>query len=118
MTGPRGFQQRLNSGPGFRTDGLLMMTLDPGALGYSEAQSRQLLEQLAARARNAPGVRSAALTSYMPLDGTPPIAAIVPDGFQFPPGLDRASVPASSVDEQYFETLGLTILSGRAFQTN
>ena len=40
----------------------------------------------------------------------------MPEGFQFPPGKDSATVLAASVDEDYFDTMGLTILRGRAFQ--
>ncbi len=42
--------------------------------------------------------------------------AIVPEGFQFPPGKDSATVLAASVDEDYFDAMGLTILRGRAFR--
>ena len=53
----------------------------------------------------------------MPMDGIPPSITIVPEGFQFPPGQDSVVVASSVVDEQYFETIGLPILQGRAFQT-
>ena len=59
----RGFQHQLASGPGFRTDHLLMMSFEPSQLGYSEAQAQQFFEQVAERARLVPGVKSAALTS-------------------------------------------------------
>ena len=110
-----GFAQRLSTGPGFRTDRLLMLSLDPAAAGYGDAQTLRFFEQLAEGARLAPGVRSAALTSYMPLDGTPPTLALVPEGFQFPAGVESVSVPVSAVDERYFETLEVPILDGRAF---
>lgn len=110
-----GFAQRLSTGPGFRTDRLLMLSLDPAAAGYGEAQTLRFFEQLAEGTRLAPGVRSAALTSYMPLDGTPPTLPLVPEGFQFPAGVESVSVPVSAVDERYFETLDLPILAGRAF---
>ena len=110
-----GFAQRLSTGPGFRTERLLMLLVDPAASGYKEAQTLRFFEQLADRARLAPGVRSAALTSYMPLDGTPPTLPLVPEGFQFPAGVDSVSVSVSAVDERYFDTLDLPILAGRAF---
>src|SRR5207244_839274 len=82
----------------------------------TETETRQFFERVAERARLVPGVRSAALTRYMPMDGFAPSIAIVPEGFQLPPGHDSASHGTSSVDEGYFDTIGLPILSGRAFR--
>jgi len=41
---------------------------------------------------------------------------VVPEGFPFPPGRDSATVMASSVDESYFDTMGIAILEGRNFR--
>jgi macrolide transport system ATP-binding/permease protein len=112
----RGFQRQLGSGPGFPTDHLLMMSVAPKQLRYSDAQAQQFFEKLAASARLLPGVRSATVTRYMPMDGIPPATTIVPEGFQFPPGQDSVVLASSIVDEDYFETVGLPILQGRAFQ--
>jgi predicted permease len=112
----RGFQQRLSAGPGHRTDHLLMMAFNPSAARYTDEQAQQFFAQLAARARTVPGVKSAALTSFIPMDGLPRPIAIVPEGFQFPVGTDSARIPASMVDEHYFDTMGLSILKGRGIR--
>jgi predicted permease len=112
----RGFQKQLGSGPGFRTDRLLMMSVAPKQLRYSDEQAQQFFEKLAASARLLPGVKSATVTRYMPMDGVPPATAIVPEGFQFPPGQESVVLASSIVDERYFDTIGLPILEGRAFQ--
>ena len=112
----RGFARELRSGPGFATDHLLMLSVAPKQLRYSEAQTQQFFERLAVSARQTPGIVSAALTRYMPMDGVPPSTAIVPEGFEFPPGQDSALHASSSVDEDYFATLGVPILQGRAFR--
>jgi putative ABC transport system permease protein len=112
----RGFQQRLVNGPGFRTDHVLMMWFQPSLVKYNEAQSQRFFEQLAERVRSLPGVTSATLTSYVPMDGGVGRVAIVPEGFVFPVGIDKAAVPSAVVGEQYFETLKLPILEGRAFR--
>jgi putative ABC transport system permease protein len=111
-----GFQKQLGSGPGFRTDRLLMMSVAPKQLRYSDEQAEQFFERLAESARLTPGVRSATVTRYMPMDGIPPSVTIVPEGFQFPPGQDSVTLATSVVDEHYFDTLGLPILRGRAFE--
>ena len=112
----RGFQQRLGIGPGFRTDHVLMMWFNPSLVKYSEAQAQQFFEQVAERARLLPGVQSATLASYVPMDGGVGRVSIVPEGFQFPVGTENAAVPSSVVDEHYFDTLGLPILKGRGFR--
>lgn len=112
----RGFQQQLTTGPGFRTDHLLIMTMAPRQLGYTDAQAQQFFELLAERARGVPGVKSAALTRYMPMDGVGPPVTILPEGFTSPEGEQSVSHQSSVVDEHYFDTLGVPILKGRAFR--
>jgi predicted permease len=112
----RGFQRQLGDGPGFRTDHLLMMNLAPSQLRYSESQAERFFERVAEQARLVPGVQSAALTRFMPMDGLPPSVTIVPEGFQFPAGKESATVARSNVDEHYFDTIGLPILKGRGFR--
>jgi putative ABC transport system permease protein len=112
----RGFAYQLSSGPGFRTDHLLMMSFAPSQMGYSDVQAVRFFEQVAARARLVPGVKSAALTRYMPMDGGPPPVTFVPEGFQFPAGQESATHSSSIVDEQYFDTIGVPIVRGRGFR--
>jgi putative ABC transport system permease protein len=110
-----GFQKQLGSGPGFRTDRLLMMSVAPKQLRYSDEQAQNFFERLGESARLAAGVKSATVTRYMPMDGIPPSITIVPEGYQFPPGRDSVVLASSVVDEHYFETLGVPILHGRDF---
>jgi predicted permease len=112
----RGFQHSLLEGTGFAKDHLLMTSFDPRLMQYSAAQTKQFYELLAERVRVAPGVESEALTQNIPLgeddfDGV----AFVPDGFQMP--RDRANFTSTmdTVDEGYFETMGIPILRGRGF---
>jgi putative ABC transport system permease protein len=110
----RGFGEQLANGPGYRTDHLLMMSFDTTLLRYTEVQSQQFFEQLAERARAVPGVKSVTLSTSVPMSNDSiGSETVVPEGFQFPPGKDNATVLASSVDEYYFDTMALTILQGR-----
>ena len=113
----RGFREQLASGPGYRTDHLLMMSFDTTLVRYTEAQSQQFFEQVAERARAVPGVKSVTMTTAIPMSNDSNDAVtIAPEGFQFPPGRDNVTVLASSVDEHYFDTMALTILQGRNFR--
>jgi predicted permease len=71
---------------------------------------------LAERVRQAPGVRSEALTQNVPLgqDGFDGVA-FVPDGFQMPHDRENFNSTMDTVDEGYFNTMGITILRGRGF---
>jgi len=113
----RGFQQQLSSGPGYRTDHLLMMSFDPSLVHYSEDETRRFFLQLAERARSLPGVKSVALASSVPMatDGIN-VANIIPEGYQLPVGQENLTLFSARVDEHYFTTIGIPIVLGRGFR--
>jgi macrolide transport system ATP-binding/permease protein len=112
----RGFRQELANGPGYRTDHLLMMSFDTSLLHYTDAQSRQFFDQVTERARAVPGVQRVTMATSVPMaNDSIGFETVVPEGFQFPPGKDNATVLASRVDEYYFDTMALTLLQGRNF---
>lgn len=111
-----GFRRELSGNQGFRRDHLLMMSFDPSLVHYSDAQTQQFYKQLVERARSVPGVKSVALTSSVPMSPEADAAAIVPEGYQFPPGKDNATIFASRVDENFFDTMGVSLVRGRGFR--
>ncbi len=117
----RGFQRSLHEGTGFAKDHLLMTSFDPRLMQYSAAQTKQFYKLLAERVREAPGVQSEALTQSVPL-GTEDFdldgIAFVPEGFQMPRDRENFNSAMDTVDEGYFETMGIPILRGRGFLTS
>jgi predicted permease len=113
----RGFRDQLADGPGYRTDHLLLMSVDTGLVRYTEAQSAQFFKEVGDRARELPGVVSVAMATSIPMatDGAG-FETMVPEGFRFSPGKDNVTVLASRVDEHYFRTMRLTLLRGRDFR--
>ena len=112
----RGFQHDLREGTGFAKDHLLMVSFDPRLVQYSAAQTQQFYKLLAERVRVAPGVASESLTQNIPLgqddfDGI----AFVPENFQMPRDRENFNSTMDTVDEGYFETMGIPILRGRGF---
>jgi predicted permease len=115
----RGFQNGLAEGTGFAKDAkdhLLMVRFDPRLVQYNTAQTQQFYKLLAERVREEPGVQSAGLTQNPPLGlGAFDSVAFVPDGFQMP--RDRANFISTmdTVDEGFFQTMGVPIMGGRGF---
>jgi predicted permease len=110
------FRGEFAQGPGFRTTHLAKLTVDPSQARYGEVESALFFERAVDDARRAPGVRSAALTSSMPLFGQLETPSIVPEGYRLAEGQTGARPWASSVDESYFDTIGIPLLAGRAFR--
>ena len=109
-----GFRGELLAGPGFRIDRLYMTSFDTTPVHYTEDQTRRFYKDLLEKARRAPGVRSAALISGIPLLGGGGIT-MVPEGYTLPANQESISVPNFYVSDGYFVTGGIPILQGRGF---
>ncbi len=110
----RGFQHTLPTG--FSKDRLLLVRFDPRLVQYDAAQTQQFYELLAERLRETPGVESTAFTQNPPLGlGDFGQVAFVPDGFQMPRDRESFASTMDTVDEGFFETMGVAILRGRGF---
>jgi predicted permease len=112
----RGFQNSLRDGVGFAKDHLLMVRFDPRLMQYDAAQTQQFYKLLAERVREALGVERAALTQNPPLglDNFGRVA-FVPDDFQMPRDRENFTSTMDTVDEGFFETMGIPIMRGRGF---
>jgi predicted permease len=112
----RSFSLLVASGPGFRTDHLMMISFDPTLVRYTPAQIEQLYKNVSDRVRDLAGVKSSALAYWIPLGtGQQEYEEVIPEGQRFPPGQKSLNVQANTVDEHYFETFGVRILRGRGF---
>jgi macrolide transport system ATP-binding/permease protein len=110
----QGFRDELLQGPGFRTDHLYLTGLDTQPIHYTEQQGRRFFKDLLDKTRLAPGVRSAALMSGVPMLGGGGVA-VVPEGYALPRGQESIGVPDFDVSDGYFATMGIPILRGREF---
>jgi predicted permease len=106
----------MGSGPGYRTDHLLMMSFDPTLVRYSDEQTQQFFQQVADRARTVAGVVNVTMTTSIPMSNDAMnTATIAPEGYQFPAGKENVTVLSSAVDERYFDTFAIPLLQGRNF---
>lgn len=109
-----GFHSRLKQGPGFRIHGLFLASFDPRLAHYSDAQTQRFYRDLLERTRAATGVRSAALTSLVPMTGSENLG-IVPVSYPLRRGERAITVLGSYVSDGYFQAMDIPILRGRSF---
>jgi predicted permease len=113
-----GFNVMLGRGVGWRTDRLLMMSFDPHLVRYSETQTQEFYRRLVERAAVAPGVKSAALTSVIPMGFNQNQQSFIPEGYDLPKDSPPLVAFSADVDEHFFETMALPLLSGRGFRVS
>jgi predicted permease len=112
----RGTRLLVANGPGYRTDHLLMLNLDPTLARYDDAKAREFFRVLEERTRALPGVVSVGLTTDIPLMADArDIVSVAPEGHRFPPGKDSITVQGARVDDGFFATMAIPIVSGRPF---
>jgi predicted permease len=111
----QGFRNQYQQGTGFRTDHLFLTTLDTAPNRYTEEQTRRFYKELLDKTRLAPGVRSAALMSAIPLAYGFESTGVLPESATLRPGEQSPAVPSSYVSEGYFDTMGVPIVRGRGF---
>jgi predicted permease len=113
-----GFRKMLTVNPGFRTDHLVAINLDPSVLGYSPDQIRSLYRRVIGEVQALPGVASVTLAESVPLSLDQARMTVIPEGFELPKGREDITELGGAVDENYFSTLKIKILSGRAFDAD
>ena len=100
--------------PGFDTQRVAVATLDPGSLGYSEAQVRSFYEQLSRHIGALPGVSSTSFVNHLPLGSAREQSSAI-EGNRSAAGQKGVSVDVLRVAPGYFETMGIPLLRGRDF---
>ena len=107
----RSFGKLLQTDPGFRPSGVLTMSVPLPSSAYAKAsQIRQFYQQALERISALPGVESDGASNDLPLNGTVTDAVEV-EG-------NTGSTPATRVSwvlGDYFRTMGIPVLRGRAF---
>lgn len=100
---------------GFRDDHLLMISTALRSQRYDSAVGRRLYDDLLRRAAAVPGVRSAALTQYVPFGYNRENVIVVPVASSVPVPSAGFSYFANAVSEDYFTTMAIPLLRGRVF---
>jgi putative ABC transport system permease protein len=108
----RSVRNMVQGDPGVRIEGVLTMPLTlPAAMPDSEV--RDFARRLEERLRSTPGVRSAALTSTIPLSNDFWGTSFQIPGRASPSEAEQLTANSQHVTEDYFRTMGIRVLDGR-----
>jgi predicted permease len=100
---------------GFSGERVLTMSLDPILRGdAADVRREQFWMRVLERVRALPGVRAASLSVLTPLSGRDRNIFVGVPGFEPTSHADR-TVRLNLVSEDYFRTLGIEVVAGRAF---
>lgn len=105
----------LQVSPGFNSQNVLTMTVVLPAEKYAD-NNRQVIffDQLNERVRSIPGVNGVGTVNILPLQGGNTTRVNV-EGDPVPPPGQETECNIRTVDESYFQTLGIPIVAGRMF---
>jgi putative ABC transport system permease protein len=100
---------------GFTADRVLLVPIAMPPARYDSESARQAVyDRVIAAARDLPGVVAASPLSVAPLTGSGQVNLIVPDG-SVRPRSEQPSANFRFVGTEFFRTLGIPIVRGRAF---
>ncbi|HWO03113.1 MAG TPA: ABC transporter permease [Blastocatellia bacterium] len=107
--------QLTRTNPGFNAEKLLTIQMTLGGNAYDQPRRRMFYDECLTRVQALPGVRSAAMTLSLPIDGSNWNSVFIVGDQPVPP---RAELPSSAftpVSANYFEAMGIRLVKGRAF---
>jgi len=99
-------------GPGFPTNHLLTFRINPSLSGYSDQETKSFFERLNVNLQTMPGVESVGFATMPLLKGYAWQNAVVGRGFEGAPIEEQPVL--CEVGPDYFATLGIPIVAGRA----
>jgi putative ABC transport system permease protein len=105
----------LQSNVGFNPEKLLTMSVVPPAAKYTDANRQiEFFDQLRQRVQALPGVSGAGSVNILPLQGGNTTRVNV-EGDPIPPPGQETEANNRTIDESYFQTLGVPLVAGRMF---
>jgi macrolide transport system ATP-binding/permease protein len=109
--------------PGFRIENSTLIEVDPSLIGYDEARGRQIFRTVLDRLRAVPGVESASMAATVPfgmvsLGKSIQRSSDAPGNSSTSNDGNNLSCRFNLVGDDYFSTVGIPLLRGRAFQRN
>ncbi len=106
--------QRLDLG--FNPDRLVIARMDPNGVGYDEPRTRQFYKELKRRVSALPGAQSVSIAFRVPMSYVSSGDRVFFEDKPLRPGEQPPGVGDNSVDSDYFDTMRIPIVRGRAFR--
>jgi predicted permease len=110
----RSLQNAQSADPGFDSSHVLLATFDLDPMGYTDATGMEFERQVVERVRQLPGVQSATLADFSPLNFTIHSDGVRPEGYM-PPPHQAVEADRGIVGPGYLQTMRTPLLSGRDF---
>jgi predicted permease len=112
----RSLNKALKLDPGFSTENLMTMKLDPGLLAYDEAAGKRFYDETLRRVAALPGVRAASLANFLPLgDSNSVVGPVMKEGEPEPLPNQGIDISSNRVAPGYFATVKTQLFMGRDF---
>ncbi|MFL6513537.1 MAG: ABC transporter permease [Chthoniobacterales bacterium] len=111
----KGFHNAQAIDPGFRTDKLAIVGIDPALGGYDKARAAQVARQIVEHVRQNPQVQSADLGNWLPLGFGGESRTVIPDGNEGTAEANRVMANINVTTPGYFETMRVGLIRGREF---
>ena len=100
---------------GFKHAGVLNLSMDVSQQGYDEARGRAFYRELEARVRSLPGVEVTSYAYAVPFGYYSSAEFVEAEGHPIPKDQRRPTSGYNPVGPEYFRTMGIPIVRGRAF---
>jgi predicted permease len=100
---------------GFDPRNVVNLSVDPNEVGYDDARGRQFFKDVLRRVRALPGVESASLACCGPMGAVPMLQQVQIEGYTPPAGQSGPTIFYNHVSADFFQTLRIPIVRGRAF---
>ena len=113
----RSMVRLLNVDPGFNAENLLTMRLTLAGEAYNEPRRMAFYDECLAQVSALPGVRAAALTLSLPIDGSFWNSVFIAADKPVPPRPNLPNSAYTPVSANYFEAMGIRLLKGRGFNS-
>jgi putative ABC transport system permease protein len=112
----KSFRKAQTMDPGFNNPNGLIVSLNPGLVGYDDDQSRNFYRQLVERTRSLPGVDAAGMALLVPLgDSSNSQGPILKEGETLERGSAGRVIMTNIIGQGYFRTMQIPFVEGRDF---
>jgi predicted permease len=101
---------------GFDGDHLITARVDVRQIGYGEEQAEVFYDELLRRVRSWGDVASASLGFAVPMSYLVSGGSVYPEGQALPPGTQPPAVFLNHAGHEYFDTMQIPVIRGRAFR--